>query len=277
MPVTFKKSVIIIDGRNFFYWHNGVVQKEVAILLHGFPGTHEGLIDMARNLNDYHIIIPDLPDCGLSDPLGKNHTLKNYAMWLNDFMEKLSIKKSIIIGHSFGSRIALVFSAQYPKKVNQLILITPIVEVSGFLAVIASLYYGIAEKLSPYLQKKLLASRYYKQAGDMITFRSYNHQLHKKIIDGDIAELKHLNLKAHFELFNEYYKSSLLPISKKVTAKSLIIAGRLDEVAPLRSVQKLAKQLPDAVLDVMEHAGHFLPLEKPLETANIIMSWLGQG
>lgn len=150
----FLKNVVIINGQNFFYWEKNKKIKETIVLLHGFPGNHMGLIDLANYLgNDYHIIIPDLPACGQSEALKVIHNLKNYSAWLNLFLENLFINQAIIIGHSFGSRVALFFSVNYPEKVKKLILITPVLEVNGFIARIASIYYRIGEVLPKYLQK----------------------------------------------------------------------------------------------------------------------------
>ena len=120
-----KKIVVKVNDKHIFYLDSGS-KNQVMVLLHGFPGNNLGLIKLAECIGteDYRLIIPDLPACGLSDPLDKKHNLKNYSSWLNDFMESLSIDEAIIAGHSLGPRIALVFASRYPKKVKKLILIT---------------------------------------------------------------------------------------------------------------------------------------------------------
>ena len=93
----FRKNIIKIKLRNFFYWEKGGHKKETIVLLHGFPGNHMGLIDVANNLgSDYRIIVPDFPACGESESLQEKHSLKNYADWLNLFLKSLNIKKGII-------------------------------------------------------------------------------------------------------------------------------------------------------------------------------------
>src|SRR3989344_1825037 len=104
------------------------------ILIHGFPGNHHGLVELARSLDNYRLILPDLPASGESEALAGKHTLSNIGDWLNEFLEKLSIEKTIILGHSFGARAALVFAGQHPGKVEKLILITPAVRVAGPIA-----------------------------------------------------------------------------------------------------------------------------------------------
>jgi len=250
------------------------MHKKVIVLLHGFPGNHRGLLDLANDLGDYRFIIPDLPACGFSEPLHKKHNLKNYSDWLNDFLEILSVEEVIIIGHSFGSRVALIFTNHYSKKVKQLILIAPVLKVEGLLDRIASLYFEITEMLPEYLQKIMISNGFGKKLGDMIIFKSANQRIHTEIIIRDIEEIKKLSPQVSNDLFDEFHKFSLIPFGKKIKIKSLIIAGELDRVAPLYSIQEFSQQLSGSTLEIMKNCGHLLPLEKPKITANIIRNWI---
>ncbi|MFA5169308.1 MAG: alpha/beta hydrolase [Candidatus Paceibacterota bacterium] len=268
-----KKKEVIINDRKFFYLDNNVSLKTV-ILLHGFPGNHMGLIELADCLGDYRLIIPDLPACGLSDALEKKHNLKNYSDWLNEFIESLSINEAIIIGHSFGSRVALVFANHYPKKVKRLVLITPVLKVKGMLNRVLSAYYGITGILPEYLQKIMLSNGFGKKWGDKVIFKSASSKIHKEIIARDIKEIKRLSPQVSIEIFDEFYKFSLIPVGKKIKKDSLVLAGELDEISPLGPIRELVSQLPNAKLEIMKKCGHLVPLEKPKATADIIKKWL---
>jgi pimeloyl-ACP methyl ester carboxylesterase len=270
----FKKKSITINNRKFFYLDSNTSQK-VMILLHGFPGNHLGLIRLANHLgNNYRIIIPDLPACGSSELLEGKHNLKNYSDWLNDFLTKLSINEAIIVGHSFGSRIALVFSNYYPKKVRGLVLITPVLKVDGLFNRILSAYYGITGIMPKYLQKIMLSNEFGKKMGDLIIFKSSNRKLHQEIIDRDIKEIKKTKPQVSIEIFDEFYKFSLIPVGKEIKKDSLIIASDLDRISPLGPIEELAHQLPKVKLKIMKGCGHLVPLEKPKSTAMIIKKWL---
>ena len=87
----FKKNITAVNGCKTYYWEKNQGQNKTIVLLHGFPGSHQGLIDMANGLGNYRIIIPDLPACGLSEPLKEKHNLENYSQWLNNFLKVLLI------------------------------------------------------------------------------------------------------------------------------------------------------------------------------------------
>ena len=270
----FKKKSITINDRKFFYLDSDTPQP-VMVLLHGFPGNHLGLIRLANHIgNNYRIIIPDLPACGSSEILEGKHNLKNYSNWLNDFLTKLSIDKATIVGHSFGSRIALVFSNYYSKKVKNLILITPVLKVDGLLNRILSAYYGITGLMPKYLQKIMLSNGFGKKMGDMIIFKSTNRKLHQEIIERDIKEIKKTKPQVSIEIFDEFYKFSLIPVGKEIKKDCLIIACDQDRISPLGPIRELSQQLPNVKLKIMKGCGHLAPLEKPKSTALIIKEWL---
>lgn len=275
MNKEYKKGEVIISGKSFFYWEVNPESKKVVVLLHGFPGNHEGLLELADNLdNGYRIIIPDLPACGQSAPLEKAHQLKNYSQWLRAFLKNLSIEKTILIGHSFGARVALVFAVNYPKKIEKLILITPVSKVDGFIPKIASLKGAIAKLLPAQYKKAWLASEYYQKIAHLVVFKTNSREKRQEIAAMDKEESKNLNPKATLEIFDEFYVSDLTPVAAKIKARTLVIAGDKDEIATLASVKKMAGQIHGSDLEIMAGAGHLLPLERSSDTANIITRWL---
>ena len=270
----FKKKIVLIDDKKTFYWEKNRGQKKSIVLLHGFPGSHEGLVDMANGLKDYHLIIPDLPACGLSEPLPGKHNLDNYSLWLKGFLDSLSINSPILIGHSFGSRVGLIFCDKYPGKIKKLVLITPVVKMEGLVARFVSVEYEIAKILPQKFKKQWLSNRVHRKVGDIIIFKSVVGKRRQKLIERENNDIKKLDPKVNIELFDEFYKFNLLPVGKKIKNKSLVIAGELDEIASLDSVKKLAEELTNSNLVVMKKCGHVVVAEKPLTTAGIIRNWL---
>jgi pimeloyl-ACP methyl ester carboxylesterase len=272
--MSFKKKITTIDGQKTFYWEKNPEKKEIMVVLHGFPGSHGGLLDMANGMGKYRFIVPDLPACGLSEPLKDKHNLENYSKWLKGFLESLSIEQPIIVGHSFGSRLALVFSGANPEMIRKLVLITPVVKVEGLIARFVSIEYRIAKILPQHLQKSWLSNRVHFNLGHKIIFKSAGIKKRQKLIASDRDELGRLNPQVNIELFDEFYRFSLIPVGQKVKTESLVIAGELDEIAPLASVRKLAEQLSNSQFVIMKNCGHIVVAEKPLTVAKIILNWL---
>src|SRR3989344_1890806 len=269
-----EKHSIIINGRKFFYWEKNPQKKETIILLHGFPGSHIGLVDIAQTIGNYRVIVPDLPACGQSDPLEEKHTLENYSKWLADFMEHLSLGPAIVIGHSFGSRVALSFGMHYPKRIKKMVLITPVLKVDGLIAYFMALHCNIAKLLPGYLRKQWLSNRLYHKLSHAIIFKSQDMEKRQQIKERNLKESKHVDHRVTMEIFEEFYASNLITAGYQVKVKSLIIAGDSDEIVSLSSIEEFVGGLAGAKVQIMKNSGHLLPLEEPVATSDIIQSWL---
>ena len=78
-----------ITNSSTAYWVYGNEQApKTIILIHGYRGTHHGLELIAKELNNYKVIVPDLPGFGQSGEL-KNYFLTNYVDWLEDFFQEM--------------------------------------------------------------------------------------------------------------------------------------------------------------------------------------------
>ncbi len=270
----FKKNTIKINEGEFHYWEKNPNKPETILLLHGFPGNHGGLLDLARGLDDYRLIIPDMPSCGESAPLNGQHSLDKYVSWLDLFFKEIGLNKVKIIGHSFGARLALSFSSQYPERISKAVLITPVLRVEGFIAQLAALEYLIADKLPNGLKKPWLYNKLYRQAGNLIIYKSSGPERRKKLIADSNRELDRLNPQISIDMFNDFYQSDLYALADKIKNPALVIAGDRDEIAPWKSVKELADRMPGADFKLVSNAGHVVVLEKPKTTAGLIRAWL---
>ena len=87
------------------------------LLLHGWGQN----IEMMKMLGDpfsdrFRITILDLPGFGLSSEPSTDWSIGDYSDFLEEFINELEIKKPIIIGHSFGGRLAIRYSANHPVE-----------------------------------------------------------------------------------------------------------------------------------------------------------------
>ena len=270
----FRKESVTVNGREVLYWQKNREQKPIIVFLHGFPGSHKGLVDLASNIQGHGLIIPDLPACGQSGPLLKKHSLKNYAKWVNDFLQTLAISDAIIVGHSFGARVALVFAVKYPQKINALVLITPVVKVDSLVAKMGAFYYRVAKIMPSFMQREWLSNKIYCGIKNRIILKSVGRKKRRELAGINIEETRNLSSKIEIEVFDEFYKSRLILEGGKIDINTLIVASDKDEIATVSSVKGLRKRFTHSELKVMKNSGHLVPLERPLATAKIIQGWL---
>jgi esterase len=93
------------------------------IILHGLYGSSDNWIKIGKSLSEnFEVFLIDQRNHGNSP-----HSLEhNYTLLKNDivdFMEKQSIGRAVLMGHSMGGKVAMNFAADYPDRVQALIVI----------------------------------------------------------------------------------------------------------------------------------------------------------
>ena len=91
------------------------------ILLHGWGQNIEMMKPIGDNFSDkYRITILDFPGFGQSEEPKDTWTIEKYCQMLEEFVKKTQIKKPIVVGHSFGGRVAIRYSAR--NNIEKLVL-----------------------------------------------------------------------------------------------------------------------------------------------------------
>ncbi|MGP1667304.1 MAG: alpha/beta fold hydrolase, partial [Rhodanobacter sp.] len=95
------------------------------VMLHGFGGDKTAWLKAAKILTPhFHLIIPDLPGWGESSRVeGASYNIDAEAARLADFVQALSLRPFVLMGHSMGGAIAGVYAAQHPERVAKLALL----------------------------------------------------------------------------------------------------------------------------------------------------------
>lgn len=104
------------------------------VCLHGVRnhGRHFG--PLAERLPGYHVVAPDL--------LGHGHSSWeppwSIETHLRSIVETVGARESVLIGHSFGGRLAFELAARAPKLVPKLVLADPAILIPGHVALAAA-------------------------------------------------------------------------------------------------------------------------------------------
>jgi len=95
---------------------------EPLVILHGLYGSSANWMGIARKLGGHFTVwSPDLRNHGLS-PHHPDHTYKSMKDDLSEFFEEHHLASASLLGHSMGGKVAMWFAADYPEKVNNLIV-----------------------------------------------------------------------------------------------------------------------------------------------------------
>jgi pimeloyl-ACP methyl ester carboxylesterase len=76
----------------------------------------------AEVAQDHTVIVPDLRGMGLSARADKGFNKKSQAEDVAGVMDALHAGKADVVAHDIGNMVAFAFAAQYPERVNRLVL-----------------------------------------------------------------------------------------------------------------------------------------------------------
>lgn len=234
--------------------------KQTLVILPGWGGTKEtwqSFIDLAKQ--DFNIEVINLPCFGDEPCPNEEWKIKEYADFVKLKIENLKIKNCILLGHSFGGQIAVVFASKYPEMIDKLILTAPAVfrPKKTFRRII----FGIGAKCGklifkiPWIEKSSLwAEEIYHKA---IGVRDYQ----------ETSGIKR-------EIFKNIIRQDQTEAAGKITVQTLIVWGTLDGYLPVSDACKLNELIPNSKLEIIKDGRHGLHLQQPKQLLSLIQNFL---
>src|SRR5690242_8413501 len=123
-----KEGILTVSGGNIWYQITGNKKGIPLIVLHGGPGYPHDSLESLEDLSDARqIIFYDQLGCGNSRRSTDKSlwTVEHFVEELQLLIKSLKINSYHIIGHSWGSALAVSFALTKPKGLKSLILADP--------------------------------------------------------------------------------------------------------------------------------------------------------
>jgi pimeloyl-ACP methyl ester carboxylesterase len=114
---------IDVGGINVFYREAGSADAPTLLLLHGFPTSsaqYEGLID--RLADRFHLVAPDYPGFGRTDPLPGPSTFDGLADTVDGFADALAMQHYSLYLFDFGAPVGFRLATRHPGRVRALVI-----------------------------------------------------------------------------------------------------------------------------------------------------------
>lgn len=217
------------------------------ILLHGWGQNIEMMKPLGDNLDKFHITILDLPGFGESSEPTIALTVFNYVEILEEFLKELNITNPIVIGHSFGGRIAILYASR--NKTDKLILFGA--------PCIRQVHNSAKEKVLKGLKK-------------LPGMNSIGEYMKKHIGSDDYKKASPIMR----EILVNTVNVDLSDYAKKIECPTLLIWGTLDQAAPISEAKELEKLLKDGALIELPGCTHYAYLEALPQVINILNNFL---
>ncbi len=232
------------------------------LLVHGISegGVRDFYPVMRQLAKDRRVIAIDLPGFGRSSRQNVRYNPKGYAELLEHLVRQRVRGRVDVVGHSMGGAIAIAFAGGAPDLVRRLVL----ADVAGVLHRDALVSGKVTRTVNrDGGSKPSLANQADRALGAML--RGLTNAAPDPEIALSTRYGRRLVLKsepariAALALIVE----NLGPSIAAIEAPTLVLWGRKDEVAPLRTGRLLADRIEGAHLDVFDKAGHVPMTDAP--------------
>ena len=217
------------------------------VLLHGWGQNIEMMKPLGDNLLNYRITILDFPGFGNSGVPTNPLTVFDYVEMLEELLKELKVKDPIIMGHSFGGRIAILYASR--NKTSKLVLFgSPCVR-----------------KNKTTLKEKVL-----KSLMKVPVLNKIGESMKKHIGSEDYRNASPVMRETLVNTVNQ----DLSEYARRITCPTLLIWGTLDTAAPIEDARELEKLLVDGALIELPGCTHYAYLEALPQVLNILNKFL---
>ena len=220
---------IKVDDKEFEIHYdiiNPSKQKNI-IFLHGWGSNKEIMKVFSENFKEFRHTYIDMPGFGKS-PNPYVLTTKDYAKIIDEFLKELNIKKDIIVGHSFGGKVATLLKPE-------------------LLVLLASAGIVMPKPIS--VRVKIKTYKLLKSLG-LSKFRKF-------FISADAKGMS----ENMYETFKNVVDEDFSDVFRNYNGKVLIFGGEEDTAVPPEAVKKQGELLKSKV--IMLSGNHYFFFNSP--------------
>jgi pimeloyl-ACP methyl ester carboxylesterase len=254
--MTFKQSFVEVNGCRTSLRRGG--SGEPLLFLHGASGAPAIMPFMETLAQRFDVLVPEHPGYGLSDEPEWLDNIHDAAYFYLDFLKKLDLKKTLLVGSSMGGWIAMEMAVRDTSRIKSLVLVSP-AGISAPGVQPADIFLMPPEELVRRLfhDQKLAEQR----LAEPVT---------PETID---ISLKNRHTTARLAWEPRLHDPHLPKWLHRIDVPVQIVWGEQDRILPVEFLETYKKLLPHAEVQVMKNAGHLPHAEKAKEFCDLVVGF----
>ncbi|MCG6186695.1 alpha/beta fold hydrolase [Maribellus maritimus] len=250
------------------------------VIIHGLYGSSDNWLNIGKRLAErYTVYLIDQRNHGRS-PFSDEHTFDSMKEDLNLFFEKHGIEKATLLGHSMGGKTAMWFAADYPEKIEKLVIAD----------IAPKDYMQLKEDSQFYLHQNILLAMQDIDFNEIEIRNDVEERLAEKIDDQRIRQFllknvakdkktKRYKWRINVEVLYENLDEIVSGVNKNwledripITSYPVIFIRGMKSRYILPEDEKLIKEIyPEATIVDISDAGHWLHAEQPEKFMKAVM------
>lgn len=233
-------SLINANNTQVYYEVSGNGSQDV-ILMHGWGQSTKAMdiIIKGMDLNQFRVFNLDFPGFNNSVLPPTAWSVYDYNTMLEEFVEKLGIKNPILVGHSFGGRIATIYGAK--NNVKSMVFIDAA---------------GVKPKKSLYVKSRIAVFKLCKKMVNVFYKKRRQEYLNNLNLIFGSGDFNATDPKLR-DIFIKTVNEDLVYLYKDIKCDVLLMWGTLDDYTPLSDAKLMNKKIQNSKLIAYEGAGHY--------------------
>ena len=237
------------------------------VILHGLFGTSDNWQTHAKKLGEYYrVILVDQRNHGHS-PWSEDFTYEYLADDLERLIIHLGIDQFTLIGHSMGGKTAMYYSQKYPTRLEKMVIVD--IGIKQYPMHHNEIIKGIKS-----LDLTTISSRSAAEQAMIPFVDSYGVRqfLLKNLY---WVEKGKLAWRMNVDVLEREMEEILAPIPNiEVWTPTLFLRGAMSNYILDEDWDEIEEIFPDATLETIENAGHWVHSEQPDEFIEKVLGFI---
>lgn len=221
------------DNLNMYYDEENKEKEKTVIFLHGWGMGHQEFDDF-KSL-PYHFVSVDFMGFGKSSKIDRTFTLYDYVYHIHALVEHLHIVNPILVGHSFGGRVAILYSYLYNTSKVILVNSAGIKKKKKIMDYIKLYFYKTDKLFSKLFNKKRYCYLKKKGSKDYVVLNDIERKSFSKIVNFDLKRFL-----------------------SKIKTPTIIFSAVNDDVVSFEDGRLMHKLLENSQFIPFFNSGHFI-------------------
>jgi len=276
---------LAVAGGRIWYKVSGTGRGTPLVLLHGGPGFSSYYLKAFEDLGDDRIVIRyDQLGGGKSDTTSDTtmFNIGHFVAELDSLRSALGIARWHVLGHSWGTMLAIEYYRAHPDRVETLTFGSPVFDVPAYERRANALVATLSDSAQRAIRRAEATHRYDAPAYQQATEEFYGRYVWHRPVQADLdstmatvnqgiynymqgpSEVTITGTLKHFDV------TGFLP---QVSVPALLTVGEDDEVGP-ELVRSHAALIPGSRYEVFAGSAHMTPWDARDENVRVVRAFL---
>ena len=200
------------------------------------------------------------------------YSYQRYASDLAEVAEKLDLRNFVLIGHSMGGMVALLYAATFPGRVSRLVLVDSTLQLTE--GSVAKLRDVGARRGSKYATRAEFVSRYrLRPAGNTAAPEVIRHLAQESAREGDDGSWRH---KFDRNVYAKRESVDGMPYWDRIGIPTLLVKGDRSPRITLPLFAEVKARCPHVELAEVAYSDHHVTLDNPAGFVEAVESFLAR-